>query len=114
MTLDVFDICGRRALVTGSTRGIGRALARGLVEAGCTVVMHGRDPRRVERVATELTATAPGRDAAVHHVAFDVTDAGAVAAGVAAAEAAAGPLDILVNNAGMQHRAPLLEVADEA
>jgi gluconate 5-dehydrogenase len=114
MTLDVFDIRGRRALVTGSTRGIGRALAQGLLEAGCTVVMHGRDPDRVEHAAAALARTAAGQDAAVHHISFDVTDARAVGVGVASAEAVAGPLDILVNNAGIQHRAPLLEVGEDA
>ena len=92
----VFDVRGRRALVTGSSRGIGRALAAGLIEAGCEVVLHGRDPAGV---AAEL---------GVRHVAFDVTDADAVARGMEAA----GPLDILVNNAGIQHREPLLEVAE--
>jgi gluconate 5-dehydrogenase len=95
----VFDIGGRTALVTGSSRGIGRALAQGLHEAGCDVVLHGRDPDAVARAASEL---------AVRHVAFDVTDAEAVAHGVEAA----GPLDILVNNAGIQHREPLLELSE--
>jgi gluconate 5-dehydrogenase len=92
----VFDVRGRTALVTGSSRGIGRALAAGLIEAGCDVIVHGRDP---ERAAAEL---------GVRHVAFDVTDADAVARGLADA----GPLDILVNNAGIQHREPLLEVSE--
>ena len=96
----VFDISGRTALVTGSSRGIGLALARGLHEAGCTVVLHGRDAAAAERAAADLG----GR-----HVAFDVTDAGAVARGVAEA----GPLDILVNNAGIQHREPLLELSED-
>ncbi|MEA2280219.1 MAG: gluconate 5-dehydrogenase [Solirubrobacteraceae bacterium] len=104
----LFDISGRTALVTGSSRGIGRAFAEGLLEAGCTVVVHGADADRVRAVADELEG------AAVHHVAFDATDAEAVAAGVAEAEARAGPLDVLVNNVGIQHRAPLLEFSDEA
>jgi gluconate 5-dehydrogenase len=95
----VFDVRGRRALVTGSSRGIGRALAAGLVEAGCAVVVHGRDPAGAERAARELGC---------RHVAFDVTDADAVARGVETA----GPVDILVNNAGIQHREPLLEVSE--
>ena len=98
--MTLFDIRGRRALVTGSSRGIGLALAGGLVEAGCSVALHARDEEALERAAASL-----GGD--VHHVAFDVTDRAAVDAGVAAVEAELGPLDILVNNAGMQHRAPL-------
>jgi gluconate 5-dehydrogenase len=104
----LFDISGRRALVTGSSRGIGRAFAQGLLEAGCIVVVHGTDLDRVRATAGEL-----GGDR-VHPVAFDVTDADAVAAGVARAEAMVGPLDVLVNNAGVQHRAPLLEFPQAA
>ena len=100
MSHPVFDIGGRTALVTGSSRGIGRALAQGLHEAGCDVVLHGRDAGAVESAAAELGA---------RHVAFDVTDAAAVARGVAQA----GPLDILVNNAGIQHRRPLLELSED-
>ena len=107
MTDGRFDIRGRRALVTGSSRGIGLALAGGLVEAGCSVALHARDEQALERAAASL-----GGD--VHHVDFDVTDRAAVDAGVAAVEAEIGPLDILVNNAGMQHRAPLLEFPDDA
>ncbi len=110
MTHPGFDIQGRRALVTGSSRGIGLGLARGLVEAGCSVVLHGRDTGTLERAAAELA----GNGARVHQAAFDVTDSSAVEAGVAALEAELGPLDILVNNAGVQHRAPLLEFPDEA
>jgi gluconate 5-dehydrogenase len=101
MTHPLFDIRGRTALVTGSSRGIGRALAQGLIEAGCAVVLHGRDRDRLEAVARELGGRA---------VAFDVTDPDAVAAGVSAA----GPVDILVNNVGIQHRAPLLDFPDDA
>jgi gluconate 5-dehydrogenase len=96
-----FDVRGRRALVTGSNRGIGRALASALAGAGCAVVVHGRDRAAAGRTATEISAEAA--------VAFDVTDPMAVAAGVAEA----GPLDILVNNAGIQHRESVLTVAPE-
>jgi gluconate 5-dehydrogenase len=109
MTAGVFDIRGRTALVTGSSRGIGLALAGGLVEAGCSVALHARDAQALERAASTLSG-----DGRVHHVAFDVTDRAAVDAGVAAVEAELGPLDILVNNAGMQHRAPLLDFPDDA
>jgi gluconate 5-dehydrogenase len=104
--LMMFDIAGRVALVTGSSRGIGHALAGGLLEAGCTVIINGRDAGRLERVRKEF-----GSDR-VLAVAFDGTDPAAVAEGVAAAEDTAGPIDILVNNTGMQHRAPLTEFTD--
>jgi gluconate 5-dehydrogenase len=106
MSHPLFDIQGQTALVTGSSRGIGRALAQGLLEAGCTVVLHGRDSAAVERAAGELA----GIGAPVHTAAFDVTDEEAVVAGLARIDDDAGPLDILVNNAGMQHREALLDV----
>ncbi|MBP8537203.1 SDR family oxidoreductase [Streptomyces sp. MK37H] len=115
-THPLFDIAGRTALVTGSSRGIGHAFARGLVEAGCTVVLNGRDPRALEKAAAELGGVDAGvaGGAGVHTAAFDVTDGPAVAAGIADVEERVGPLDILVNNAGMQNRAPLLEFTDDA
>ncbi|MGW6909380.1 SDR family oxidoreductase [Streptomyces sp. NPDC054940] len=106
----LFDISGRTALVTGSSRGIGLALARGLAEAGCTVVLNGRDGERLTKAAAELNAAElPGE---VHTAVFDVTDGPSVAAGIVDVEERVGPLDILVNNAGMQLRAPLLEFTD--
>ncbi|MEK8171230.1 SDR family oxidoreductase [Streptomyces sp. M19] len=100
-------MAGRTALVTGSSRGIGHALARGLLEAGCTVVLNGRSPDRLAVAAAEL-----GGGPAVRTACFDVTDGPAVAAGIAEVEERTGPLDILVNNAGTQHRAPLLDFTD--
>jgi gluconate 5-dehydrogenase len=114
MMLGVFDIRGRSALVTGSSRGIGRALAYGLVEAGCSVALHGRDRHALEDAAAAVADTAERAGGRVHHVAFDVTDPDAVEAGVASVQAELGPLDILVNNAGVQHRAPLLDFPGDA
>ncbi len=94
----LFDISGRTALVTGSSRGIGLAPARGLAEAGCTVVLNGRDTGRLAEAAADL----PGE---VRTAVFDVTDGPAVAAGIADIEERVGPLDILVNNAGMRDAA---------
>jgi gluconate 5-dehydrogenase len=102
----VFDVAGSVALVTGSSRGIGLALAGGLAEAGATVVLNGRDAGALER-ARDALAAATG--AAVHGVPFDVTDPTAVEAGVAQAEERAGPLDVLVNNAGVQFRRDVRE-----
>ncbi|KXO98664.1 SDR family oxidoreductase [Tsukamurella pseudospumae] len=102
----VFDLTDRTALVTGSTRGIGRRLAEGLSRAGATVVVHGRDRTAASMVAGEIAA-ATGNP--VHGDAFDVTDEAAVDAGLTRIEALLGTPDILVNNAGMQIRHPLTE-----
>jgi gluconate 5-dehydrogenase len=104
--MKLFDLSGRTALVTGSSRGIGRALARGLLGAGARVAIHGRDVAGAQATATEL-AEATGGDTMV--VAFDVTDAEAVEGGIAAVEERWGTPDILVNNAGIQRRAPFLD-----
>jgi gluconate 5-dehydrogenase len=107
MTADQpFDISGRTALVTGSSRGIGLALARGLARAGCEVVLHGMDPARCKDAATAL---AEETGASVHAVPFDITDAATIRAGVAEVVATLGSVDILVNNAGIQRRHPLVE-----
>ena len=106
----LFDLTGRTALVTGSSQGIGRALAQGLAEAGATVVVHGRDAAKAERAAAEI-AESTGREA--HVALFDVTDASGVDAGVADVEARLGTPDILVNNAGIQRRNPIAEFTDE-
>lgn len=105
-----FDLTGRTALVSGSSQGIGRALVQGLAEAGATVVVHGRDAAKAAAAAAEI-AEATG--AVAHSVAFDITDAAAVDAGMAEVEALIGTPDILVNNAGVQRRAPIADFADE-
>lgn len=108
MSSSLFDLQGRLALVTGSSRGIGRSLATGFAEAGADVVLHGRDPETLESTRAEL-AERFGTER-IHAIAFDITDAEAVAEGVARVEAEIGPLDVLVNNAGVQHRVPMLDL----
>ena len=108
-TAGLFDLTGKRALVTGSSRGIGLALARGLGEAGAALVLNGRAAGALDRTVSELQ----GQDLAAAGYAFDVTDGAAVDDAVARIEAEQGPIDILVNNAGIQRRAPLAEVAAE-
>jgi gluconate 5-dehydrogenase len=100
--MNPFDLAGRRALVTGSGQGIGFALARGLAEAGASLVLNGRDAAKLDRAAETLRAEGHAVEAA----AFDVTDQAAVADAIGRI-AAAGPIDILVNNAGIQRRGPL-------
>ena len=103
MSSGLFDLTGRTALVTGSSRGIGYALARGLGQAGAQVVLNGRDEARLREAAGRLT----GEGLALHVARFDVTDESAVNDAVSEIESAIAPIDILVNNAGMQLRRAL-------
>lgn len=87
---------GKVALITGSSRGLGEGMARGLAAEGATVVIHGRDRARAERVAGNIVDTG-GR---AHAVAGDLTNDVAVERLLDEAQAVAGPIQILVNNAG--------------
>ncbi len=108
MSVD-FDLKGRVALVTGSTRGIGRALAEGLGKQGAEVVINGRG---VEAVA-ETVAEFISMGIQAHAAPFDVADTKSAKAAIAAQTIALGKIDILVNNAGIIHRQSVLELADE-
>lgn len=100
---DLFDLTGKTALITGSSQGIGFALAEGLADAGAAIVVNGRDTAKLAAAAEKLTASG----ATVSQLSFDATDHDAVRAAIDGFEADTGPLDILVNNAGMQFRTPL-------
>ncbi|WP_137895880.1 SDR family oxidoreductase [Ramlibacter sp. 2FC] len=103
ITAQSFRLDGRLALVTGSSAGIGLALARALGQAGAALVLNGRDEAKLALAAEALRA----EGLTVHARAFDVTQAEAVQAAVQAIERELGPIEVLVNNAGMQRRAPL-------
>ena len=100
---ELFDLTGKTALITGSSRGIGHALAEGLAGAGACVVLNGRDETRLASARKRLEETG----ATVAALPFDATHHAAVRAAVDEHEARSGPIDILVNNAGMQHRGAL-------
>ena len=104
----LFDLAGRTALITGSSQGIGLALARGLAQAGAAVVLNSRDEKKLNAAAATVRAEIPG--ARVTIAAFDVTDGAACHAAVAKIEADFAPIDILINNAGIQHL-PAINIA---
>jgi gluconate 5-dehydrogenase len=106
MARSLFDLTGRLALVTGSSRGLGYGFARGLADAGAQVILHGRGGSELD-AACETLAAEVGRP--VPHVTFDVTDAHTVQDAIAGLIAEHGVPDILVNNAGIQRRAPFNE-----
>ena len=107
---DLFSLAGKRALITGSSQGIGFALARGLAAAGASIVLNGRDTVKLAAAAEELAAAG----VQVDQVAFDATDHNAVREAIDGFEAERGVIDILVNNAGMQHRTPLEDFPADA
>ncbi len=107
--MKLFDLNGQRALITGSSMGIGFSLAKGLGEAGANIVLNARDTARLEEAAKVLRSTG----IVVDILPFDVTDKTTVDAAIDQFEASGNNIDILVNNAGMQHRAPLEEFPAE-
>ena len=102
MSLKLFDLSGKRALVTGSSQGIGYGIAKGLAEAGAEIILNGRDVKKLGLAAARLRQAGHK----IHEAAFDVTSAVEVAKAVEHIEAE-GPIDVLFNNAGMQFRTPL-------
>ncbi len=109
MSLQLFDLTGRTALITGSGRGLGFAYAEGFGACGATVVVNDLDAERAEQAAARLR----GKGITVHAAPFDVTDSAAIAKAVSGIAAATGGIDILVNNAGVQHRCPLEEFPEK-
>jgi gluconate 5-dehydrogenase len=105
MTTSLFDLSGRTALVTGSSRGLGRAIAEGLAKAGARLVINGTDSARVETAVAEFRSARHAAEGA----AFDVTDEEAVVKAFENLDARDIAVDILVNNAGIQMRKPLVE-----
>ena len=106
MSTTLFDLNGKTALVTGSSRGLGQAIAQGLAAAGARVILNGVHAERLTDAATQLTAAGHS----VLTAAFDVTDEAAIIQTFEDFDAQGIAIDILVNNAGMQFRKPMLEL----
>ncbi|MDA7424084.1 SDR family oxidoreductase [Thalassococcus lentus] len=104
--LSLFSLKDRRALITGSSQGIGFALAQGMANAGAKIVLNGRDATKLQAASGLI----PGSES----LAFDVTDHDAVRKAVDRFEKESGPIDILINNAGMQHRTALEDFPADA
>ncbi len=109
MTVDLFDLSGKVALVTGATRGLGEVAAKALAKAGADVVICGRDKERLEKVSSEIRDM--GRKSEGFFV--DVTSKASVESASRSALDCFGKIDILVNNAGVNYRVPVLEYPEE-
>ncbi len=109
MSTKLFDLTGKTALITGSGRGLGCAIARGMGAAGARIVFNDINEELVQNTVADCTAC--GLDATCCN--FDVTKEESVKAGIGKIEKEVGPIDILVNNAGMQRRGPLEEISEE-
>ena len=106
MSNKLFDLTGRIALVTGSSKGIGFSIAEGLAEAGATVILNSRNGKELEAARERISAKT---GATVRDVTFDVTDPAAVEDAVDQIESTFGPIGILFNNAGIQRRLALTD-----
>ena len=103
MENSLFDLKGRVALITGSSRGLGFAIARGLARAGAIVVLNGRTQEKLASAVLELT----GQGLAAHGFVFDVLQREQIEKQVREIEISIGTIDILVNNVGNNLRGPL-------
>jgi NAD(P)-dependent dehydrogenase (short-subunit alcohol dehydrogenase family) len=111
MQCDLFNLKGRSALVTGGSRGLGKAMARGFAECGAKVMICSRNETELQSAAREISDRL---DAEVRYVVTDMARRDEVDALAAAALEAFGTVDILVNNAGVNTPQPIDEITDEA
>ena len=107
MSLELFDLKGKVALVTGGTHGLGMAIAKGLANAGAKIVVNDIFQEKLD--AAKIEYANDGINAAMYN--FDVTDEAAVIKSIETIEKEVGPIDILVNNAGIIKRIPLVEMS---
>lgn len=106
MSNPLFNLTGKTALITGSSRGLGRAMAQGLAEAGAALVLNGTNPEALSRAAADIRA----KGYQVTEACFDVTDETAITEAFARLDREGIAIDILVNNAGIQLRKPMVEL----
>ena len=106
--MNLFDLSGRTALITGASRGIGFAIAEALAAAGARVILNGRSASSLDETAQRLRQSGAQVETSV----FDVTNTAQAVAAIQLIEESIGPIDILVNNAGIQRRAPLDQFKD--
>ena len=109
-TSSTLSLNGRVALITGSSRGLGKAMAIGMAQAGATVILNGRSESRLEVIVSEITEM----NLKASYSAFDISDAGAVEKSIAHIEAEQGKLDILINNVGVRDRRELFDFENGA
>jgi gluconate 5-dehydrogenase len=105
MLKNLFDLSGRRILVTGSNRGIGNSLALGLAQHGATIILNGRNPDKLRAAAEDLRQ----QGLMAEEARFDVTNEEEVVKGIALLDTVGG-VDVLINNAGIQRRITLEKV----
>ncbi|MCL4125903.1 UNVERIFIED_CONTAM: hypothetical protein GTU68_027580 [Idotea baltica] len=107
MSINLFDITGKIALVTGSTHGLGMAMAKGIGNAGATIIVNGSSSQeKLDKAILEYEK----EGIKAYGMLFDVTDEKAVIAAISKIEAEVGPIDILVNNAGIIKRTPIVDM----
>ncbi|MDW5290940.1 gluconate 5-dehydrogenase [Formosa sp. PL04] len=109
MSVNLFDLTGKTALITGAVHGLGMAMAKGLANAGATIVVNDLSKTAIDNALKEYKAD--GIDA--HGYVFNVTDEAQVIAGVKQIESEVGPIDILINNAGIIKRIPMIDMEVE-
>lgn len=105
---NLFDLSGKVALITGSSGGLGFTLARGLAEAGATIILNGRNQTKLDKAVKSLE-----NDFNVFSTLFDVTDEQQIKNAVMAIEKEIGPIDVLINNAGVMRRGSLENIEKE-
>lgn len=106
MSINLFDLTGKVALITGAVHGLGMAMAKGLGAAGATIVVNNNSQDKLDEAVEEYKACGYNAFGYV----FDVTDEKAVIEAVTKIEAEVGPIDILVNNAGIIKRTPIVDM----